>query len=491
MGAGSLQDRLMTWGCSYIVNQIVWETATGQQMPFPNWTQSQKDLLNSFFDKLMSGDPNLGIHRPYPPKNLSAIPKPGVGAYVMFLTAQEAFDIYAAHVAHVFYLEATNKVPWSILNLPEIELAELLRSDRYHMRIVDSSIDHSWYPSHIQPNRDFQLPYRCFDSNNGSGLVCDPTVGFRFLHGDDSTARTNLIGQTEEETMHNLSVWCAANVGHGGDPIDSKRWHIIMHNFLEDRLRAEHRTYTDSQGNVYEDDKEIFAPNGCHSVANLLHDLARSVNIPLLCVYSYQTGQYTGRHQGLMYHWGRNDARFLYHTDELDMNNFAPFFPIQDDGAAAPQPMNEAQKKQAYFEVHWMPPTELAQWGFVNATTFDLKPNPNAGGNAVNADLPNLGVDGTTCPNSVAALTLDKMDRLGSWPLYLKYFCNNVFDYYIQKSISALSPKTLDQYRAHAAQCVNAYGGCSTLATQAAEFMKQEGSNVEAPPLPMIHRPPP
>ena len=355
--SGTLEYRLS--GCDDLRNEITWETATGERWVYDNWTRAQKDRLNQLFRLLLDGARDLHLDCPDPAANVSLRTRPD-GATCMFLTANQAFDIYAAHVAHVFFLEATGAVSWSILDLPSAELQELLCSDRYHVRILSTPLATDpvpYYPAHIRPGRDFQLPFRVQMTVKPIGLCCDPRIGYRFIRGTNSASHTDRLGSTENETLANLSFWFSANVGHGGEALDSTRAYYVAHTFLQDRLRAEHRDWG------YANWTGIFAQSGCQTASNLLHDLARSLNIPLLNIQMFESG---GVHQGLLYRWQRSGARILHHTDDLYIaEGFAPFFLVRSDGLRA----TPAESIRRFFEVSWPLREEMIPFGYNHSSS--------------------------------------------------------------------------------------------------------------------------
>jgi hypothetical protein len=465
--AGSLEQRLSQ--CWYLKEQIIWQTATGDRFAYDAWTEAQKGRINELFQRLLTDERDLGMRCPDPARNMGLRRKPN-GGVNMFLTAEEAFDIYAAHVAHILYLEATSRVPWSILALPPTELEEMLWSERYHSRILPSTLATSsdpYYPAHIQPNRDFQLPYRNLFTM-GVGLNCDPRVGYRFIRGETSTARRNMIGATEQETMENLTRWFADNVGHGGSPEDLTREHSLAYNYLRDRLRAEYRDFGYISYNM------IIAVQGCHSASNLLHDLARSVNIPLLNIQTVDTRRFV--HQGLAFRWGRPDPRILHHTDDIYANLLNSFFPIRADGSRA----SEREATQLYFDVLWSPPGVLEAWGFRSTHDYWLVPARDA--EIRLDDAPDLGVFGGAWTNErdLNALYLEKRYRLGTWHTFMRAYCNGTFEFEIRREMSALS-RPYEEFRDRAIAIAAAYG-CDTMVTADREYERRRGANVLAVP---------
>lgn len=389
--SGTLDQRLC--GHPGLRGQIIWETGTGERIPYDFWTRAQKDRLNEFFQRMIRGKPDLGMHLPDPRRNMNQRPfgsAPGTlygNTRVMYLTQEEAFDSYAVHLAHVLYLEATRRVPWSIFALPPDELAQFTSSDRYQSRIVPIYTPHSveeeesyyrtqGYPEHIRPNRDFQLPFRINNlESRGIGLLGDPRDGFNFMTGRNSTAGTSLLGATEEETLENLTLWFSQNIGHGRQltaPPENTIEYYVGHNFLRDRLRREERVYVGGVASA------IIAPTGCHSASNLFRDLARSVNIPILNInYNPWVPALNGGrgdigthfHQGLVFRWARSDTRILFHTDEIYANGYYPFFPLDEIGGR----LSEREAKRLYFNVHWMTPSALSSYGYELPCDFTLR----------------------------------------------------------------------------------------------------------------------
>ncbi len=377
---------------------------------------------------------------------------------------------------------------------PTVELAELISSDRYHSRIVPShlmSVD--YYPSQIQPNRDFQLPDRAY---YGVGLVSDPRIGYSFLNGMNSSARQNLIGATEEETMQNLTLWFSTNVLHGSVDIQLEypSYCVLNRNFLQDRLKRE------TISRFSHRQKGIIQPWGCQSASNLFHDLARSVNIPILWVWTCEpipdSNEYNG-HAGLLYHWERSDARLLYHTDDIYLQQLAPFFPsVHDQNVFIERQATDRERAQTYFNTQWAPLSVLESWGFQITYEFSLLPNPHAG--IANDDEPNLGVVACTWPPAERGLggyvsyLLENRYQLGTWMKYLDGYCgylvwrtqgNNMPTYAaspyganIQSEASSHS-RPLREFEERALACITAYGGCDQLRVLVQEFWDHYGSN--------------
>lgn len=454
----TLERRLS--GCQDLRNSILWETATGELRPYDAWTREQKDRLNDLFARILAGVPDLGVRCPNASANLSLTAP--IGVPVMFLTAEEAFDLYAAHVAHVFFLEATRAVPWSILDLPALELAELLFSNRYHTRILDTGFAPApYYPAHIRPNRDFQQPYRTVLSDVTT-ITCDPRVPWRFIRGIRSTARRDKLGGTEEETVGNLTLWVARNVGHGGPPHDGNRDAWIRRSRLQDQLRLERREFGATAASL------AWASAGCHSAANLMHELARGANIPLLCMNTSTSVPGGGVHAGLVFRFQRSGTRVMQHADDMYALSLAPIHPVFADGTRVP----DAEFARVMLEAMWTRFEDLPRAGYEHPASYDFPPLPAW-------DRPHIGVFGGTWGDlSQTRLHLyEKRYLLGSWYDYLEWYCNDTLTLEELERRRIPSPRSISELRLRAAASVGRYGGCSAVGSAADTWTNTRGDD--------------
>lgn len=334
-----LEQRLEN--CPILRNHIRWETGNGQRIPYPDWEPEQKQRLNDLFYKLIRGESDLDLQCPQPSRSF------GRGG-LMFLSAEEAFDVFAAHVAHVLYVEARRLVPWSVALSTEGELDQLLASYNYQSIIRPSSENN--YPEHILPTRDFQQTTAAAGT---VALLCDPRVGYRFLTGTSPQHRFQteyLIGINEEETLIRLTSYLRKNLAHGGGESQAQ---LLRRALLKDRLRLEDRGM-------------IWATAGCHGASQLIQDLARSINIPLLNIGTQEnpstSGHYGSRtHRGLIYEWEGPRARILWHADEIYAISYTdPVFAIDDSD----RPLSPEASQRLFFERYWPSPRTLQAWGF-------------------------------------------------------------------------------------------------------------------------------
>jgi hypothetical protein len=325
--------------------RIVWTAGNGKRWPFDNWTPEMKGRIEFFHRKLLEGARNLDMRLPAADK---VDPNNGQA----YFTEEQAFDVYAAHVAHVLHVEAAHLVPWSIQARPPIELDQLLASSSYFARLGVSKSANQ-YPAGIQANRDFT------ETPEDSGLgewIGDPRVGYDFLSGKLSSTHQRLIGKTELETLVNLTLWLRDNVDHG--PIDGQaKERVKAQRWLENRLRAPPGSRT------------AMAIQGCHSASKLMVDLARSVNIPLLHTRALDNKSsdagghfFNGSHGGLIYGWGGPEHRILWHTDEIYAMPGRSCFPLDPATGALAAPEQAARQ---FFDEYWRTPQQLRKAGFV------------------------------------------------------------------------------------------------------------------------------
>jgi hypothetical protein len=338
-----------------IAKHIVWVAGDGKEEPFASWSRPQKARIELFYRGLLSHKKDLGMHLP-------------AGAdFRGYYTADQAFDIYAAHVAHIVYVEAEHFVPWSIEKRPAVELDQLLRSSSYFSRIKPSNRK---LPKEIEADRDFlNTPENALDAV----MIGDPRVGFDFVTGKSSSTHEKLVGTNELDTLRNLTIWLRDNVGHGPlrDGHESERNKTLR--WLDDRLK------------IWPEMGTLIAVHGCHSASRLMVDLARSVNLPLLHTESLDTGDgeekkpYLNRtHGGLVYGWGSKEPRIVWHTDTLYAREGKFCFPIDP---ATGQLLSKSQADQLYFDSLWVTRRQLESMQFV-ITLDTTYPNKGLGHDA-------------------------------------------------------------------------------------------------------------
>ncbi len=111
-----------TWLASHpnVRDAIVWERSDGVRVPYSAWGRSQGELAQAYADAYHGVPTGL-------PKVPTNIGKPGTTV----LSASEAWHFYLAHVAHSLAVELRGDLPWSLTNMPWLELAVLFDSSQY------------------------------------------------------------------------------------------------------------------------------------------------------------------------------------------------------------------------------------------------------------------------------------------------------------------------------------------------------------------------
>jgi len=354
---GEVVDRFIR-RCPRVLDALIFEPDYGDPIAYPSWSYAQSARLKDIFASLVRGEADLELACPDILANM-AFPSQTT-ANSVYYTAEQAFDVFAAHAAHVLFLELTDRVPWSILSFNDGEIEELLAFDRYFAPIKPSLSEASGqYPDHIRPGRDFQLPFRV--NNAQEAVICDPREAYRFIRGQVSAHLPDLLGQDPEETLVHLTAWMRDNVQHGDDEAFHDRTEVAGYAFLADRLKIHPRVDT------------IMALAGCHSAAALLYDLAKGVNIPLLMVRSQDredtSGHYGSRtHSGLVFRWESEAPRILRHSDDIYANRLGPAFPLGNTGF----PLSEEEADQRYFDELWVAPDVLSEWHFERFDGFPM-----------------------------------------------------------------------------------------------------------------------
>lgn len=485
----SLEQRLDD--CPILRDHIIWEEADGTRIPYTEWESEKKQRLEEIFFKLANDEPDLGLDCPDPTHSHPATHNR------MYLTAEQAFDVFAAHVAHVLFVEARHMVPWSVAQSSNGELDQLLASYNYQSIIRPSG--ESNYPTGIEPARDYQ---QTTASDATSALLCDPRVGYRFMTGtlaEHRYQRSNLVGPSEEQTLINLTYFFRKNVAHGGGESLEQ---LDQRSLLKDRLKLE-------ESNM------IWATAGCHGAAQLFQDLARSINIPLLNIGTQTdpdtSGHYGNRtHRGLIYEWESPRTRILWHTDEIyAMAYFDPVFPIDETG----QPLSLAASQRQFFNRFWVRPATLQAWGFVYRPHM-VYPEVGFGvsSRGRHEDYADFGWMGGYWQRSdrlethfAAGGIWDEMSRYMNGDLSSQYHLENLyqncswdlvsqyaqygavsrpaFDIYIQNRYAGRSRtglpvrqfRSLDEYWNRAVTCVDAYGGPNRVRELHAEWESGRG----------------
>ncbi len=435
------------------------------------WGNAHRQRLQALFEGMIFGLKDLGLDCPDPETQLVRSGQrrnadgtvswsgPEVASDLLY-TPSQAFDVFAAGVAHALALEVRGAVPWSLLDMPETELRELF--------------DSTSYVSRIMPGYDYMLqaPFRSnFDflsavqPSTSYAFVCDPRVGYRFVRGETSASGLNLVGADVDSTLSSLTDFFRNNVDHGSYEAwrDASGQTYIT---LRDRLRR--RTVG------------ITAAEGCHGATGLFYDLAKSVNIPLLRVATRQDyGTSHGHHAGLVAHWGAGVMRYLHHTDDIYAMRYAPSFAIRADGTA----MTAAEEKRAFFDNTWERVGAYTPWGFLYEGLEPITPGGPRSWIATYVK-PSLGVVAGRWPADVGYPAGGLMQAYGrqlSYQLCSRYEVELVCDGGSLRDdlwTRFVLPvyRTLADRETRAMACASAWGGCAGVRTRIAAWQAAYGA---------------
>ena len=337
--------------CPRIRKQLVWVNGKGERKNYDKWTDEQVERFDDLYAQLYVGEEKLDAAC-IDAKN--AVSSASGSKGYTFYTEQQAFDIYAAHAAHVLYTEAMGLVSRSIFNHPDSELAEMLHSDRYfrHIEITQGyqSNSQGYYPSNIKPERDFIKLYEQGDADYF--VICDPRDGYRYLRDH------NLIGQTQEQTLTNISLFFKENVFHADRKYGS---HLRQKN----NKTLATRLLRDPSGGI--------PVAGCHGAADTFRDLARSINIPLIRLRTPEVMAHKQiqqnpfplvslSHGSLCWRWTGSQARCITHLDDIYAISLLrdPYFPVDSSG----QKLSAEQEKATLFTSNWLNRNDMKKRGF-------------------------------------------------------------------------------------------------------------------------------
>ncbi|QQR81479.1 MAG: hypothetical protein IPJ69_05000 [Deltaproteobacteria bacterium] len=472
---GALEDAL-NGDCNWIGRQLLWQLGNGEIVAYSEWDREKKNKLQDLYNRFRRYQRDLGVSCP---QNANTVIQRS-NIQSNYISAQQAFDLYSAHIAWFLFTETNPEIiPWSLYQFTQTELAELLSSQNYFNIITSSMYTEEDYPERILPGRDYQfVSHRALMAS----VSCDPRNGYGFLVGTNTRAsdRRNLIARSPSETLVNISYFAHQHFTHGNlsDANNDIRNHYFT---LSDRLRN-----TEGVG--------IVQYGGCHSATSLIYDLAKSIKIPLKVIFTYQlptngdgslpsevSSRERSYHEGLVFNWSNvSTVRVLPHTD-LTYANFTPFFPGSLSSASA---ASQEEKKRSLFNNIWLTPESARRRGFqylphLPAITVGLVPLLQS-----MADRPSLGVmggywlrgcvDGAEgCLENV--FIQERGYNLCSWNDYVRFYCLyhdlsvEFYTRFLRESYIDPAPFSIpgllnvEQRIERAQMCVMANGGCNNI----------------------------
>lgn len=235
----------------------------------------------------------------------------------------------------------------------------------------------------------------------------------------------------------------------------------IRRNFLQDRLRAERRDFGFAVHTL------AWASSGCHSAANLMHDLARGVNIPLLFLYSSEPAG------GLAFRFQRSGTRMMAHADDMYALNVAPIFPVHPDGVR----VAESEFGRTLFEAMWTPYADRPRYGYTTANTFELDPRGPW-------DRADNGVSGGAFASGthMSSHVYDKRYRTGGWRWFLELQCSGALTEAELTRVGMPALRPIDELQRRASMSLAAWGGCGAVRAAATAWQESRGDDTWTDP---------
>ncbi|TBR23153.1 hypothetical protein EPO15_06485, partial [bacterium] len=185
-----------------IAGSIIWEGKSGPE-PYPSWPAERKQDLARALAAVDVGRP-AGLEAPPNPILPIAIKnenldrgKLGIEEETenceddghVFYSAEDAWALFLAHVAHSLRLERDRKVAWSLRGMSDEERSYLLDSRRLQKRKDAGEFEATRFVM-------------------GHALSWDPAIAYRFL------VKKGLLGDSPERTLFSLTSWASRNLRH-------------------------------------------------------------------------------------------------------------------------------------------------------------------------------------------------------------------------------------------------------------------------------------
>jgi hypothetical protein len=314
--------------CPQLAGALVWTDTADNSAAYPGWPAPMQQRLADFYGAILRGANLPSIDCPDPrgadaARFPTAAQIPHGTPSVAYFTTSQAADMYLASAAHALALEVRGDLPWSLLDFPAEELERLLSARGQVVPVSQPP-----RPSGVAlPDAEYQVPP---EHVNSLGFVCDPRNGYDFVRGRTSTSHQDLLGASPAETLANLTFFATQNSVHGfplnvRESIDTWQFTLAERLHLGIDLTKNPPVVADT----------LVERMGCHSTAELIEELARAVNLPVLNVAATQsawtdTTSYSYRentHRALVFAWTRPaELRILLHADYANATALWPNF---------------------------------------------------------------------------------------------------------------------------------------------------------------------
>jgi hypothetical protein len=312
--------------CPELASNLLWVDASNNDLPWSSWPPAMATRLQALYTQILAGAPFSDLACPDFRGADSArvwTTTPATMPIFIYFTAAQAQDMYLASVAHALALEVRGELPWSLLDYPPAELEPV-----FSARSLVVPVTQPPRPGGTPlPDANYQVPL----GHDGRGFACDPRVGYDFLRGRTSSSAIDYLAGTPAEMLAAITFLATRNSVHGF-PLDFQQPIASWQFTLSERL---HRGLDEPAGTP---SKWLIERVGCHSTAELIEELARSVNVPVRNLASYGYAwtdgvDYTFRnnsHRGLAFAWTRQcERRILPHADYANATALWPNFHAQ------------------------------------------------------------------------------------------------------------------------------------------------------------------
>jgi len=223
--------------------------------PHAEWPARDRQLLARHYAAALA---QAWLPLPDPPDNLATGEEEWDAAPSM-LSSEDARNLFMAWVGHALAVEAERRVPWSLDDLPDDQLADLLGSDAF-----------------FTPRQDGR-GYMIDNLLHGNATPAPPRVAWTFLAGN------RLVRETPAATVTAVCEWgrrlCHYCVYPGISNLDNNYRHWGYRGKPPVSAMMAGTALREVGGHPAETEVRHYVA-GCHGTAGFLRGVLRAVNIP-------------------------------------------------------------------------------------------------------------------------------------------------------------------------------------------------------------------
>jgi len=250
-------------------------------IPYASWSSARKaDLQNAFgiawgwYETAFLGPAKIPLTDPTPNMLATEPGNTGSDNQTTFLSGDDAWHLYVAHVAEMLAVEFGQWVPWSMRDTATQDQIALLDS---HEMFTFSSRSPDVYPTYTASYFGFWVVDGGDDSTasqeNGAALPAPPDVELTFLLDND------LLRATRLRTIGRMLEWERANLSHFTGGFDTANMQAIwQYPGTPPVSRIISGTVSTSPTDVGQGLRHW--TEGCHGTSGFLKSVLRSANVP-------------------------------------------------------------------------------------------------------------------------------------------------------------------------------------------------------------------